>query len=308
MSETELDQPELQVRDGYMEGVTCWVDTDLPDPNAGTEFYGGLFGWEFEDRMPADAAGNYFVAQLRGLDVAAVGSRPDEADWSPAWNTYIWVESADEAAAKVKAAGGAVVMEPFDIPGAGRMAAVADPQGAAFNVWEAREHKGAQLVNYADTLELQRADDERSRGCGRLLRRGVRLGGVRGTGWLPVLRGARLRGFPGALGPHAATPAGRGRRPGRVRETRPRGSASMEGQPEGTPPNWGVNFAVDDADAKAARATELGGKVLVEPFDAPPVRMAVISDPQGAVFSVSKYTPAQRLRRVRRRGLHKAPI
>jgi uncharacterized protein len=290
MSETELDQPELQVRDGYMEGVTCWVDTDLPDPKAGTEFYGGLFGWEFEDRMPPDTPGSYFVAQLRGLDVAGVGSRPAEADWPPAWNTYIWVASADEAAAKVKTAGGKVVTEPFDIPGAGRMAVLADPQGAAFSVWEAREHKGAQLVNYGDTWNfsgITTTDPEAAIAF---------YGAV--FGWEASeeqdgFRFFRVPGYGDFL--ERSDPSLRRRL---AEDNAPAGFedatawlASMDGQPEGTPPSWGVVFAVDDADAKAARATELGGQVLVEPFDAPPVRMAVISDPQGAVFSVSKYTP-----------------
>ena len=60
------------------------------------------------------------------------------------------------------------------------------------------------------------------------------------------------------------------------------------------PPHWGVTFAVDDADAIAARASELGGEVLVPPFDAPWVRMAIIRDPQGAVFTASKFVPENR--------------
>ena len=63
-----------------------------------------------------------------------------------------------------------------------------------------------------------------------------------------------------------------------------------EDQPQ-TPPHWGVTIAVDDADATAQRATELGGQVTVEPFDAPWVRMTVITDPQGATFTASKFVP-----------------
>jgi predicted enzyme related to lactoylglutathione lyase len=54
----------------------------------------------------------------------------------------------------------------------------------------------------------------------------------------------------------------------------------------GTPNHWHVYFAIADADATAARATELGGSVLVPPFDTPVGRIAVLRDPQGAVFSV----------------------
>jgi hypothetical protein len=57
------------------------------------------------------------------------------------------------------------------------------------------------------------------------------------------------------------------------------------------PPHWGVTFAVDDADAIAARATALGGRLIAAPFDAPWVRMTVIADPQGATFTASKFVP-----------------
>jgi uncharacterized protein len=66
-----------------------------------------------------------------------------------------------------------------------------------------------------------------------------------------------------------------------------------EDQPD-TPAHWSVTFATDDADATAARATELGGKVVVPPFDAPWVRMTVIADPQGATFIASKFAPENR--------------
>ena len=61
-------------------------------------------------------------------------------------------------------------------------------------------------------------------------------------------------------------------------------------QPD-TPPHWSVTFGVDDADATAARASELGGKLIVPPFDAPWTRMSIISDPQGATFIASQFVP-----------------
>jgi hypothetical protein len=59
-------------------------------------------------------------------------------------------------------------------------------------------------------------------------------------------------------------------------------------QPD-TPAHWSVTFATDDADATAAKATELGGKVIAPPLDAPWVRMTILSDPQGATFIASKF-------------------
>ena len=134
-------------RSEYPPGVPCWIDTAQPDPEAATRFYGGLFGWEFEDQMPSDAPGNYFIARLHGLDVAAIGSQPDGAPPTPVWNTYVAVDSADDAATKITNAGGSTLAEPFDILDAGRMGIFSDPSGAVFSVWQAKQHIGAQLVN-----------------------------------------------------------------------------------------------------------------------------------------------------------------
>src|SRR3954463_7150075 len=129
-------------RDRYIPGVPCWVDTSQPDPKAALPFYSGLFGWEFENAMPEGSGGEYYMARIRGGDVAAVGSVPEGAPPTASWSTYVAVASADDAAAKVPAAGGAVLAEPFDVMDAGRMAVVADPEGAVFCLWEAKENIG----------------------------------------------------------------------------------------------------------------------------------------------------------------------
>jgi len=101
-----------------------------------------LFGWEFEDVMPPESKGKYFIARLRGGDVAAVGSIPEGAPPMARWNTYVWVQSVDQTATQVLDAGGRALMDPFDVMDAGRMAVFADPEGAAFCVWQAKQHKG----------------------------------------------------------------------------------------------------------------------------------------------------------------------
>jgi predicted enzyme related to lactoylglutathione lyase len=58
-----------------------------------------------------------------------------------------------------------------------------------------------------------------------------------------------------------------------------------------TPAHWSVTFGVDDVEATAAKAPELGGEVLLGPVDAPWTRMAVIRDPQGATFVASQFVP-----------------
>src|SRR5690348_2707569 len=141
-------------RDGYIPGVPCWVDTSQPDPKAAVGFYSDLFGWEFEDVMPEGSPGQYFIGRIRGGDVAAVGSIPEGAPPMAMWNTYIWVESADATAVKVRDAGGKTLMEPFDVRDAGRMAVFADPEGAVFCVWQANRHNGARVVNEHGALNF----------------------------------------------------------------------------------------------------------------------------------------------------------
>jgi uncharacterized protein len=277
-------------RDGYMPGVPCWVDTSQPNPEAAVAFYSGLFGWDFEDLMPPGSPGRYFIARLRGGDVAAVGSQPEGAPPSAAWNTYVWVESADEAAAKVADAGGRVVTEPFDVMDAGRMAVCTDREGAAFCVWQAKQHKGAQIVNEPGSLNFNGLNTHDAEGANSF------YGSL--FGWQPLGLGGgaemwRLPGYGEFL--EQSDPGLRERMEG---SGAPAGFEDVvaalnpiaEEQPD-TPANWSVTFAVDDADATAARATELGGQVLVQPFDAPWVRTTVITDPQGATFIASKFVP-----------------
>jgi uncharacterized protein len=61
--------------------------------------------------------------------------------------------------------------------------------------------------------------------------------------------------------------------------------------PDDVPAHWSVTFMVDDTDATTERAAELGGTVMAPPLDAGPTRVAILRDPQGAVFSVSKFDP-----------------
>jgi hypothetical protein len=102
--------------------------------------------------MPPGSPGKYLVARLGGGDVAAISTPPDGATGPTVWNTYVSVDSADETTAKVREAGGSVVMDPFDVFEAGRMAVLSDSEGAVFSVWQAKEHRGARIVNEASAL------------------------------------------------------------------------------------------------------------------------------------------------------------
>jgi hypothetical protein len=274
-------------RDGYIPGVPSWVDTSQPDPEAALPFYSGLFGWEFEDMMPEGSPGRYFVGRIRGGDVAAVGSIPEGTPPVAMWNTYIWVESADDTAANSREAGGAVVMEPFDIMDSGRMAMLTDPEGAAFCVWQAVQHKGAQIVNEHGALNFNGLATRDVEGAAAF------YGAV--FGWTILTLPAGLMWTLPGYGDHLEE-----RSPG-LRE-----QMAQMGGPEGfidvvaalnpiaaddtaTPAHWSVTFGVDDAHATAAKVGELGGEVVAGPFDAPWSRPVVIKDPQGATFIASQF-------------------
>jgi uncharacterized protein len=294
-------------RDGYIPGVPCWVDATEPDPEAAVDFYGGLFGWEFDDAMPQSSEGNYFIARAeatgwslfdssggsRSGDVAAVGSILEGAPSMAMWNTYFWVDSADEAASKVRAAGGGVVMEPFDFLDASRVAVFTDPEGAAFCVWEAREHKGARLVNDPGSLNFNGLNTRDVEGARTF------YGSVFGWQTLDMGGGLQMWTLPGygdyleGYHPQLREQMAEAGAPERFEDVVATINPIADDQPD-TPPHWSVTFATDDADATAAKATELGGTVIVPPFDAPWVRMTVIADPQGATFIASKFTPGNK--------------
>jgi hypothetical protein len=270
--------------DRYIPGVPCWIDTTQPDPDSAAAFYSELFGWEVENVMPAGAP-TYHIARLRGLDVGGIGALPEGATPTATWNTYVWVTDAAETADKVRAAGGTVIMEPGDVGDSGRTAVFADTEGNRFSVWQANQHRGAGIVNEHGSLnfnDLITHDLDAARAF---------YGAV--FGWEAIEVGP---GHAWALPEYgdfleARTPGMReGMRsmgaPDRFEEV----VASVRADEEQAP-QWGVTFGVDDADEIAKRADKLGGWVIVPPFDAPWVRMTVISDPQGATFTASKFVP-----------------
>jgi predicted enzyme related to lactoylglutathione lyase len=252
------------------------VDTAQPDPEAAIAFYGELMGWEFvgPGRMPGERAGRYFVARLRGRDVAGVSSLPpDGAPPTPVWNTYVYVESADETAAKASGAGGTVLAQPFDVLPAGRMAVLGDPAGAVFCAWEAGDRQGAQLVNEPGAWamsQLLTPDPEHAKEY-----YGQVLGWQADSFQFGEVQAALCR-VPGYVGGEPQQPV-------------PRDVVGVIVPAGGdVPAQWGVDFWVADADRVAEKAVALGGNVIVEPHDVPSFRNTVLADPQGAAFSVSQ--------------------
>ena len=277
-------------RDHYIPGVPCWVDTSQPDPASAVDFYRGLFGWEFEDVMPPGSEVSYFIGRLRGGDVAAVGSIPEGAPQVATWNTYVAVANADDAVARVRNAGGTVVMEPFDVMDAGRMAVFLDPEGAELFLWQAGRMPGARVVNEHGSLNFNglgtRAVDAAKSFYGSVFGwRTLDIGGGAEMWTLPGYGDDLERDNPDLRKMIAET----GGPPG-FEDVVAAITPIPDDEPD-TPPHWSVTFGVDDAHATAARAAELGGTVVVPPTDVPWSRTTVLRDPRGATFIASQFVP-----------------
>jgi uncharacterized protein len=265
----------------YPHGVPCWVNTEQPDVDAAQHFYGSLFGWSFANAMPPGAPG-YWVATLNGLEVAAIA--PGEGR---RWNTYVAVDDADAAAVAVTEAGGTLITPPRDPGPGGRTATCADPEGAQFRLWQARRRPGAQLVNAPGTWNFSDVHVHD------LTREANFYNSV--FGWTASTfqpgGAVRVMSVPG-YGDHLEStvdPDIRTRQAGA-----PAGFADVVGSlvvaHTTEKSHWHVRFTVGDRDAAAATAERLGATVLAS-SDQDWNRDAIIRDPQGAVLTISAFSP-----------------
>jgi hypothetical protein len=254
----------MSERDGYEPGVPCWVDTWQDDRSATGAFYAGVFDWDI-------AAGPaYSMARLRGRDVAGIGS-PRPGGIAPQWTTYVWVDDADDAAAKAREAGGSVLAEPFDALDGGRVAIIADPSGAALGVWKPGEHKGAQVVNEPSAWAMTALHSPDPDAAKRF------YGDVFGWTTMDFDAGdftATMWQLPGFVGGEPQQPV-----PRDVVATMIETPGSAE---------WRPDFWVADADTAVADAERGGGSVVEAPQESPLGKSAVLADPSGAIFSISQ--------------------
>ena len=268
----------MSARDDYEPGVPCWVETLQPDLEAAGAFYGALFGWDLvgSDVDPGDRG--YLVCRVRGRDVAGIVPLPPmiTPPPPPAWATHVRVERIEDAAERVRSAGGSVVFGPFDASPAGRLGVVADPGGAVFCIWEPEQRQGAQLVNEPGAWAMSRLDTPDPEGAADF------YAAVFGSTTERLAMGDdefTMFRLPGYVGGEPGQPVSR--------EVVATMAALPPDQADG-PARWHVDFWVHDVDATAATAADLGGTALAAPFDLPIGRSAVLADPSGATFSVTR--------------------
>ncbi|MFE4971094.1 VOC family protein [Kitasatospora sp. NPDC056651] len=258
------------VTDPYKPGTPCWVDLMASDQQAALDFYRDLFGWQGKVG-PADFGG-YAVCTLNGRPVAGIMAQmaPEGQPTPPvAWTTYLASDDADASRTSITEAGGTVLYDPMDVGTIGRMLVAADPTGAVFGVWQALDFIGAGVVNEPGALvwnELNTADTDTA-----------------GRFYQPALglRPATIQGMDGYFSLNVGD----------------RTVGGMQAVPKylapGTPSHWMTYFLVDDADSTVDALVKAGGSVIQPPFDMQAGRMAVVNDPQGAVFAMIQSPEAQ---------------
>ena len=244
-------------------GLPSWADLSTPDVDESSSFYTELLGWEAKEVGDSEETGGYHLFLKDGKKVAGV-IRIQQEGHPPSWNTYISVSGADEITDKVKDAGGEVIVEPMDIIDLGRMAFFTDPTGAAFGIWQAKEHTGADVVSEPGAVawhQVNTRDPEKAREFYEAV-----------FGW----------------NCESLETGGRDYWEWQLEEGKSVGGMFRMGDdfPEEVPAHWIVYFAVEDADAATEKAKEGGAEVRAEPFDSEAGRFAVLTDPHGAAFAV----------------------
>lgn len=242
-------------------GTPVWYELMTPDPAAAQRFYGDVLGWQIGDSgMPGM---DYRIAKAGGDMVAGMMAPPPEAP--TAWIIYFATPDCDATVKAVMAAGGKTYMAPTDIPGVGRFAALADPQGAAFCVLTGAGEGSSTAFDQRKTghgnwHELTTSDPKAA-----LAFYGAQFGWTAGTAM-----------DMGAMGTY------------RIFAHRGADIGGMMALPPGlTMPFWLPYFGADGIDAAIGRITKGGGKVMHGPAEVPGGAWIVqATDPQGAFFAL----------------------
>lgn len=248
-------------------GTFSWPELATTDQKGAVAFYRALFGWDLND-VPLGPGETYSMFQLKGKEVSAASTLQQEQRQMgvpPHWNSYVTVKNVDESAKKAQSLGGKLLMPPFDVMDAGRMAVLQDPTGAVFEIWEPKRSIGARILNEPGALcwtELTTSDTKAAESFYTQL-----------FGWVPK------HSAPGS--PMEYTEFSVGGTPSIGMMAKP------EGMPAHIPSYWMPYFQVTSADQSASKGKELGGKVMIGPQDIPGTgRFAILTDPQGAMFAV----------------------
>lgn len=252
----------------HLIGKVIFHELVIPDLAAAERFYAGLFGWTFrESRYDGHA---HAAAFLDGRLVAVLFQRtlPARQHRQPGWLTCIAAENVDATTRSALQDGAKVLYEPRTIPDLGREAVVADPDGAVFAVLASSS---------GDPPDFMAAPGEWI--------------------WSSLITSdpAADSEFYRKLFGYSVVPLPAGEHGGQhfLLATENYARASVNSLPAARPdahPSWLGFVRVEDAAATAAKATELGGRVLVAPrTDRHGGKIAVVADPAGAAVGLLEW-------------------
>ena len=254
-------------RSSYKPGEFCWVDLASTDFDASKKFYCDLIGWEWEPAGPPEETGGYGFFTYEGKQICGGGPTQDPSQPS-AWSNYVKVEDADASAEKVSAAGGKVIVPPFELPAeAGRMSVCQDTEGAFISLMQQRQHPGAALVNEVGAWNwsnLMSRDLDKAKSFYRDV-----------FGWDASQSEEAPEGILNWQTKDQEWPEGLG------------GLMQIgTDMPAEVPPHWQVYFGVSDAEKAVEQVNGAGGATLFGPLEIPIAKLAVFADPQGANFAI----------------------
>lgn len=244
-------------------GTVVWGDLQTPVLDGARAFYGDLFGWSF---VGGDDTNTGFptTAVRDGKKIAGMAKLGPDSPFPPTWIVYLATNDVEVTASAVAAEGGKVVVPPTAVSDLGKMAYFDDPTGAAFGVWQAGTHRGAERVaEDGATVWHEVYTRDVTKVCAFYTRvfglTSKRLETPPGIDYFRICEGEK-------------TAFGAMQMP-----------ASM---PKEMIPRWNTYFQVADVDASVAKVRALGGSVISPGFDTPQGRIAFVMDPFGAPFCV----------------------
>jgi len=248
-------------------GKLVWHEMMTTDLAASEKFYSELFGWRIEGVEMGPGIGTYRMIHMGSKQLGGFVPLEKEANLPSHWIAYVTVDDVDAACGRAESLGGTVSVPGTDIPNVGRFAVIRDPAGAVISPYRSAhpDQAGEQGPPAAAEFcweELLTSDPAQART------------------FYGELFGWRVKEVPmGEMGVYTLFHAGE-------KEV----AGAMKMPPEASaPPHWLPYVAVEDVDAAAQRAGELGARVYVEPKDIPEVgRFAVLADPTGAPFALFK--------------------
>jgi predicted enzyme related to lactoylglutathione lyase len=248
----------------FAPGSPNWVDLGTTDLAGATAFYGNLFGWTVDDLGPD--AGGYGMIKKNGQQVGGIGPATDPGRGT-SWGVYFASDDADATAAAVESHGGKVIVASMDVMDQGRMAVFTDPSGAFFSVWQPGQHQGFEAFQSDGAVcwvELMTSDIAEAKSFYEAVLPVTTRDAEIGEGSTYTLLAVAGADVAGAMQMPPDMPA----------------SHSY----------WSVYFAVEDCDATADKAIELGASEMLRQ-DSPAGRFAILTDPQGGLFSVIRPNP-----------------